>query len=540
MHRVIIWILPAFLTLLSGLAWPGSPAIDSNIRQQGFVYCVNGTLTTFNPQIASSGLTVDTLAIQLYDRLLHVDPYTYNLVPELAQSWDILDNGKTYRFRLRKEVPFQTTSWFTPGRMMHADDVVFSFQRVFDKKHPWHSVSGGKYPYFDSLQLNNAVEQVHKLDDYTVEFRLKAPDASFLWHLATQYAPILSAEYADFLAQQGNQEQMDRNPVGTGPFMLNEYRHGQYIRLLRNNHYWKRLPHIQQVLIDLTTGGAGRLSKLLTGECDVLAWPAASQLSILRADPRLRLTLRPGMNVAWLAFNTQKPPLDDSRVRHAIALSINNQRLIQAIYYGTAETAASILPRASWAYDKKLKVTEYNPAKARRILKELGITQLKLNLGVPVASHAYNPSPLKTAELLQSDLAQVGIEVIIIPVEGRFQEARLVEMHHDLMLSGWSTNSNDPDSFLRPLLSCTGIQSGTNYTHWCNKEFDKILQKALQAQQLATRIDYYYRAQKILEQQLPLLPLASSLQLQAYRHDINGLILSPFGNDSFADVFREK
>ncbi len=84
-----------------------------------------------------------------------------------------------------------------------------------------------------------------------------------------------------------------------------------------------------QVVVDLGSGGTGRLSKLLTGECDVLAWPAASQLTILRDDPRLRLTLRPGMNIAWLAFNTAKPPLDNPEVRHALALAINNQRLMQ-------------------------------------------------------------------------------------------------------------------------------------------------------------------------------------------------------------------
>lgn len=375
-----------------------------DIRQRGFVYCVSGILNTFNPQMASSGLTVDTLAAQLYDRLLDVDPYTYRLIPELAESWQVLDNGATYRFHLRKDVPFQTTDWFTPTRMMNADDVVFSFQRVFDSKHPYHKVNGGEYPYFDSLQFASAVKSVKKLDDYTVEFKLKAPDASFLWHLATHYAPVLSSEYADVLTQKGKEEQIDREPVGTGPFLLDEYRSGQYIRLFRNSHYWKGVPRMPQVVIDLGVGGTGRLSKLLTGECDVLAYPAASQLSILRDDPpRLRLTLRPGMNVAYLAFNTRKPPLSDQRVRQAIALSINNQRLMQSIYYGTAETAASILPRASWAYDNQAQVTEYNPEKAKEILKDLGITQLQLNLWVPTASQSYNPSPLKTAELIQAD-----------------------------------------------------------------------------------------------------------------------------------------
>ncbi len=532
-----------FSSLLLGLSVLSASALaapTNNIRNSGFVYCVNGTVNTFNPQMVSSGLVVDTLAAQLYDRLLDVDPYTYRLIPDLAQSWEVRDNGATYRFHLRKDVSFQHTNRFKPTRKMNADDVVFSFARMFDRQHPWHNVNGGSYPYFDSLQFSDSVQSVKKLDNDTVEIRLNSPDASFLWHIATHYAPILSQEYANKLTAIGQQERLDREPVGTGPFQLSEYRTGQYLRLARNPQYWKGVPRLQQVVIDLGVGGTGRLSKLLTGECDVLAYPAASQLSILRDDPRLRMTLRPGMNIAYLAFNTRKPPLDRPEVRHALALAINNERLMESIYYGTAETAASILPRASWAYDNDARVTEYNPAKAREALKALGLEDLHLRLVVPTTSQSWNPSPLKTAELLQADLAQVGVRVTIAPVEGRFQEAQLMAMNHDLTLTGWATDSNDPDSFFRPLLSCAAIRSQTNFAHWCSPAFDESLQRALLSQQLSARIDSYDQAQQILAQELPVLPLASSLRLQAYRHDIKGLVLSPFGNASFAGVYRDE
>jgi cationic peptide transport system substrate-binding protein len=541
--RLKLSSLLAVMGLLCGSAMAATPpalAPHGDIRDSGFVYCVSGQVNTFNPQKAGSGLIVDTLAAQIYDRLLDVDPYTYRLVPEIAESWEVLDNGATYRFHLRSGVPFQKTSWFQPTRALNADDVVFTFERIFNRNHPWHNVNGPNFPYFDSLQFADSVESVRKLDGHTVEFRLKRPDASFLWHLATHYASVMSAEYAANLTKIGKQELMDRQPVGTGPYQLNEYRAGQYIRLQRHPGFWRGEPLMPQVVVDLGSGGTGRLSKLLTGECDVLAWPAASQLTILRDDPRLRLTLRPGMNIAYLAFNTDKPPMNNPAVRHALALAINNQRLMQSIYYGTAETAASILPRASWAYDNEAKITEYNPAKARAQLKALGLENLTLHLWVPTTSQAWNPSPLKTAELIQADMAQVGVKVIIVPVEGRFQEARLMDMNHDLTLTGWATDSNDPDSFFRPLLSCAAIGSQTNFAHWCNREFDTVLQKALASQQLASRIDAYDEAQQILAKELPVLPLASSLRLQAYRYDIKGLVLSPFGNASFAGVSREK
>ncbi|SPW39313.1 peptide ABC transporter, substrate-binding protein [Escherichia coli] len=97
---------------------------------------------------------------------------------------------------------------------MNADDVVFTFQRIFDRNNPWHNVNGSNFPYFDSLQFADNVKSVRKLDNHTVEFRLAQPDASFLWHLATHYASVMSAEYARKLEKEDRQEQLDRQPVG--------------------------------------------------------------------------------------------------------------------------------------------------------------------------------------------------------------------------------------------------------------------------------------------------------------------------------------
>ncbi|HHR5884390.1 TPA: ABC transporter substrate-binding protein SapA [Providencia alcalifaciens] len=545
MRLLTLWFL--FTVSLSALAeqtdisYKDTIANDvpADIRQNGFIYCVNGIVTTFNPQLASSGLIIDPLGAQLYDRLLDVDPFTYRLIPELASRWEVLDNGATYRLYLRKDVKFQTTPWFTPTRNMNADDVVFSFSRMFETSNPYHFINGGRYPYFDSLQFASSVESIKKLNNYAVEFRLKSPDASFLWHLATHYAPILSAEYADALSASNHQEMIDWRPVGTGPFYFDDYQSGQFVRLLRNKDYWKGEPRMEEVVVDMGAGGTGRISKLLTGECDVLAYPAASQLKVLRDDPRLRISMRSGMNIAYLAFNTSKPPLDQLKVRQAISYAINNERLMQSIYYGTAETASSILPRASWAFDNQTKITDYNPELSKQMLQEMGLENLKLELWVPVASQSYNPSPLKMAELIQADLAQVGIVMSIRSVEGRFQENQLMDRSHDMTLAGWTTDSNDPDSFFRPLLSCAAIGSQTNLSHWCDTQFDEVLHKALLTQELANRIDYYHQAQKILAEELPILPLAYSLRLQAYRFDMKGLVISAFGNTSFAGVYRE-
>ncbi|UDG81452.1 Peptide transport periplasmic protein SapA [Candidatus Profftia lariciata] len=487
--------------------------------------------------MTSSGLIVDTLADQLYNKLLKIDPYTYHLIPELAQRWEILDSGARYILHLRKNVSFQKTRWFKPMRNMNANDVVFSFNRMFVRKHPYHNLNGGHYLYFDSLQFIYTVQSIHKLDNYTVEICLKQPNVSFLWHLATHHAPILSAEYANILMKENKKEKIDYLLVGTGPFMLNEYHAGQYIRLKKHDAFWKGKPCMPQVIIDLAAGGTGYLSKLLTRECDVLAYPAASQLSILRND--LRLILSPSMNIAYLVFNTQKKPLDNINVRRAIAYSINNKRLMQSIYYGTVEMATSILPRTSWAYDQKANTTEYNPEKSITLLKQAGVDNLSLQLCVPTRSQVYNSSPLKTAELIQADMAQVDIHVSIVSVQGQSQEQHLSDMNYDIILSGWVIDSNDPDNLFRPLLNCAAIDSQTNLSYWCDPSFDYLLHKSLLSQNIVQRIIYYQNAQKILAEQLPILPLVYFLHLQVYHHDIQGLILTPFGNISFADVCRK-
>jgi cationic peptide transport system substrate-binding protein len=182
--------------------------------------------------------------------------------------------------------------------------VIFTFSRIFNRDHPWHNVNGSSFPYFDSLQFADSVESVRKLDNQTVEFRLKRPDASFLWHLATHYASVMSAEYGAQLTKAIVRNSLTASRSAPVRSSWKSTAPGN-IRLQRHPDYWRGKPLMPQVVVDLGSGGTGRLSKLLTGECDVLAWPAASQLTILRDDPRLRLTLRPGMNIAWLAFNRQ-------------------------------------------------------------------------------------------------------------------------------------------------------------------------------------------------------------------------------------------
>lgn len=526
------------LNLLTGCE---KTADQNKVRQSGFVYCGQGSLSTFNPQLVDSGITVDVLSPQIYNTLLTLDSDTLKPVPSLAKSWHVNQAGTEYTFDLRHDIPFQTTSWFTPSRTMNAADVVFSFRRIIDANNPYHYVHGGVYPWFTGLDFQNMLLSVKAVDKYTVKFTLNHPNNSFLENLATPHAVVLSKEYANKLQRNGEKEHLDTHPVGTGPFYLSDYEINDYVRLKRNNHYWDGVAKMQQVVLNISQRGTGSLAKLLSGECDVLNAPIASQLPTIKRHKHIALTSKPAMNVAFLALNTAKNGLDDVRVRKAISYAINRQNILDSVFYGTGSIAYNILPPTSWAYNRDSSQIRFDRNYALALLRAAGFEHgLELTMSVPAAPRRYDPSPRKTAELIQSNLADVGITVTLVPEERLTRNELAARDDIDIYLTGWEGTTTDPDSFLRPLLSCDANKAGLNYSMWCNKDFDFILDLALEVTRPRYRLNLYKQAQNILNQEFPLIPLAHGKQFNAYNDSLSGIQMTPFNLQPFNTVERVK
>ncbi len=506
----------------------------------GLIYCAEGSPLSFNPHVSNSGVTLDASARPLYDRLLEVNPNTLALEPALATNWHVSEDGLTYTLTLRKGVTFHHTPWFKPTRTFNADDVVFTYARQLDEQHPYHNVSGGDYPYFYSLGQDLLIKRVSKKGPQTVVFELNQPNASFLATLASDYAVILSAEYAEQMLQAGTPALLDSRPIGTGPFSFKEYRHNEFIRYLRHPGYWGGDAKIEQLVYDITPKSAKRLAKLLTGECDVMSTPSASQLSVIKHNPALSLSVQSGMNVAFLALNTRKPPFNNVKVRQAIASAINIDNLLQAVYFDTGLPANSLLPTLSWGYNPSLPERKPDLKRARQLLKEAGMEKgFEMQVLVQPDARPYNPDAVKTAQLIRSDLAKVGIKLKIVQREWPVIEGRLTKGQYDSLLSGWIADNADPDNFFRQLLSCSAVERGNNYSRWCSPAFDQLLDDAVTTPQLSFRLRNYYYAQTLLNEQLPLIPLAHALRTQVSRSDIEGLTLMPFGGTSFNQAHRE-
>ncbi|WP_150137869.1 ABC transporter substrate-binding protein SapA [Candidatus Enterovibrio escicola] len=517
------------------------PFSDNSIRNRGFIYCGGGQPNTFNPQLSDGGLTTYTLSSQIFDRLLQFDPVTYQPIPMLAQSWIINPNGTQYTFFLRHSATFQVTDWFIPHQGVTAKDVVFSFKRLISQEHPFHHVSGGKYPWFDSMDFAGLVDNVEALDDYTVLFTLSRPDVSFLSTLATTYAVIHSSEYAKALQHEGKLSRIDTHPVGSGAFYLDEYQPHQIIRLKRHWGYWKGAAPMEQIVYDISIHGTGTLAKLVTRECDVLSSPIASQPSVIEKDPDFVLSYQTGMNVAFLALNTKHPALSSLDVRQAINLAVNRDDIIQSVYYGIGTPATGMLPPMSWAYAEHAQFT-FSPRLAISLMTKAGYRHgFSVDLLVPLTPKRFNPNPRKTAELIQSNLAAIGITVNILTQEDINRKKLRDNLDNlDMVLTGWIADNGDPDNFLRPLLSCKAQSTSWNLSNWCNRSFDRFLDAATITEDRKKRRELYLQAQTILRDRMPIIPIAHGVHYQARNLTLRGMTLSPFGDKSFANVSRNR
>lgn len=508
----------------------------ASLSTKSIIYCSEGSPEGFNPQMVISSTTIDATSNQLYNRLITFNDVTNDVSPSIAKSWHITRDGTKITFYLRQDVDFHHTSYFTPTRKLNADDVLFSFNRILDTEHEYHDVSGGNYPFFERINFSDLVEDIEKINDYTVRFTLSRPDSSFLANLATSFAVILSAEYAEYLSENYMQQQIDMLPIGTGPFKYKEYRAGAFIRYAVHETYWQNNINIEQLLFDITPSNTGRLTKLLAKECDIVAYPIAH--GIITERPDLILDEITSFNIAYLGFNTTQPPFDNKLVRKAISFAIDKEAIINAIYFDKADIARTIIPPASWAYDNNIDPKEYSINEAINILNAAGYPDgFTMNLWAIPEQRAYNPDAITMAKLIAGDLEKIGINVnIIYDYDWNTFIQLISERQHHAVLLGWTAEHPDPDNFFTPLLSCASSSRGYIGTFWCNEEADSLIKQSIQTHDIEQRKALYSKVLKIAEDELPLIPIAHSKRFQARSKNISGQVLKPFGGVDFEEV----
>lgn len=534
-------LLKVWLIACSLLSVACTPDKSSDLANNTLLYCSEASPDSFNPQLATSGTTIDAVSNQIYSRLVKIDSKTGKIKSDLARTVIVSEDAKRYRFYLRKGVPFHSTDYFTPTRTLTSEDVLFTFSRMIKLEHDFHFVGGGIYPFFDNMELANIVEEIIAVDELTVEFRLNEPQASFLANMATDFAVILSAEYADILSQQDQKHLLDQKPIGTGPYKFKEYKRDHFIRYLKHNEYWNGEPKLKQIVYDITPNNSHRLAKLMTKECDVLSFPTASDLGFLEDKDSIKITTADSMNVSFWAFNTNAEPLDDPIVRQALAHAVDYKAILEAVYFNNAEQATSLLPPSSWAHPSVDYTREYSLSKAKQLLEEAGYgAGFSMNIWAMTVQRVYNPNAKKMAEILQQSLAKLNISVNIITYEWGSYTTRLSTGEHDSVLLGWVADNADPDNFYRSLLSCTAAFSGSNVSGWCNDEYDEQVSEALTTSDKATRKAIYEDTEQLIFDYAPLVPIAYATRHKVHRNNIHQVNLAPNGGIDLSQTTKGK
>ena len=446
------------------------------------------------------------------------------------------DDGLQYTFTLRKGVKFHTTKDFTPSRDFNADDVVFSFMRQLDDKHPFHEVSGGQYEYFVGMDMPGLLKSVDKIDEYTVKFTLNQPEAPFLANLGMDFASIQSAEYAEQQQAAGSPEQVDLSPVGTGPFQLVAYQKDAVIRYKANPDYWAGPAKIDKLIYAITPDASVRYQKLKAGECHVMPYPNPADIPAMRDDADVNLLEQEGLNVGYLAFNTEKPPFDNKLVRQALNLAVDKQAIIDVVFQGAGTAAKNPIPPTIWSYNESVSDYPYDPEKAKELLKEAGAEGLKTNIWAMPVQRPYNPNARRMAELIQADWAKVGVEAEIVSFEWGEYLKRSKLGEHDTVLLGWTGDNGDPDNFLYVLLGCEAAKDSANRARWCHKPFDDLLIQAKRVSNVAQRTDLYEQAQVMFKEEAPWVTIAHSIVFMPVRPEVVDYKIDPFGGHVFYGV----
>lgn len=501
------------------------------------VYCAEGSPENFTPALNTTGTSFDA-ARPVYDRLVHFTRGSSQIEPGLAESWTVSPDGKSFTFKLRAGVKFHGgVNGFKPTRDFNADDVIWSFERQWKADHPYAKVSGGKYDYFADMGLKDDLVAVEKLDPLTVRLSFKHANVTMLANLAMDFAAIGSAEYAEHLTRLGKKEQFDQQPVGTGPFSFVVYQKDAVIRYKANKGYWGEKALVDDLVFAITTDPTARLSKLKAGECHFTGYPRPADLPEMQKDPALKVISQPGLNIAYWAFNTQKPPLDKKEVRQALIMAIDKAALVKDVYLGAGQAAKNFIPPTVAAYNDAVKDFPHDPAQAKALLAKAGVkAPLEIDLWYMPVARPYNPNAKRMAEMMQADLAQVGVNAKLVTFEWGEYRKRLQQGEHLTGMMGWNGDNGDADNFFF-LHSCDAARpGGQNLSKWCSKAFDEKLEKARSLTDAKERIRLYKEMQQIEHDEAFEMKIAHSVVYEAMRKEVSGYKQSPFNSHQFNGV----
>lgn len=459
--------------------------------------------------------------IQIYSGLVRLDNQL-QIQPDLARSWVVSPDGRSYTFTLRDGVRFQD------GRAVTADDIKFSLERTLDPA--TNSTIAGLYlgDIVGAAERRAGraaqVDGISVLDPRTVRLTIDAPKSYFLAKLTHPAAYVVDR------ANVTSGPDWARRPNGSGPFRLKSWQEGQELVLERSPTYSGPAPGIAEIHYYL--GPERPLGLFQQGKLD-LAWVGAGDVPRV-TDPegpfRRRLITQPTLALWFIGFNTQKKPFDDPKVRQAFALATNRQLLINGSFRGSVTAATQVLPPGLAGYDPTLAATPFDPSQARQALSESSYgTAARLPKIEFAVDRGQSNFALGFTQMFSTNL---GVDVSVVVYENSYFD-ELRQRNPQMFSMGWIADYPDPQDFLDILF---GRHSDSNYTNYDNPAVEALLQQANLEVDSRQRIDLYRQAQRLILQDTPIIPLYNETDYLLIRDGVEGLAMTPLGILSFSGV----
>jgi ABC-type transport system substrate-binding protein len=412
----------------------------------------------------------------------------------LATTWATVDR-RTWTFTLREGVRFQD------GAPLDAEAVVANLERL--------------------RRLRGFPGRAERAGPYVVTIVLDRPDAAFLATLSQPFFALQSPKrLSDPLAERA---------VGTGPFRIVSARPGE-IALEANPDHWGGPPRLKALVFRRLADEDALVKALLADDVDLTSAIGQDRATRLRADPRVTLDSRIGLNVAFLCLNNERAPLDEVRVRQALARGVDRPHLVGGTLGGHGEPARNPLPPSLWGYDRRTKDLALDPAAARRLLAQAGLDRgLDLELLFADSPRPYLPSPRRVAEEIRDDLSAIGVRARLrdIATWSEYTE-KVTRGEYEMALLGWQADTLDPNDFLSALLASDSIGT-TNRSRYRSAAMDAILKRGRMGSDPETRVAAYHEAQALFQKDMPWVPLYHGSLYTVHRRSLRGLNLGPTG-----------
>lgn len=512
MKRVLVLIISILvLTSLAGCAKSANaPQESSTTQDKSLVIATAADLGTIDPAVAMDN-SAWKISYPAYERLVNFKGSSTEVEPGLAKSWSISPDGLTWTFIL------QENHKFADGTSLDAAAVKYSFDRLM-------TIKKGPSDAFPSL------ESVTAVDPQTVVFKLKTVFPAFLSTLATNGGGIVNpAVMKEEKDGDLGQNWLANHTAGSGPYVLSEWIPEQSLKLTANPNYSGEKPNLATINVKIIKDPSSQRMALEKGDVDIAENIPVDQIKELKSNQDLVIFNTPSLMVDYVYLNTQKPGLNNPKVRQAISYAVDYQGIISSVWQGNATQMRGPVPQGLWGYQSDLFQYTKNVEKAKSLLQEAGVKDLTLNF-------MYSDNKAwweQEAQIIQNNLAEIGIKVNLQKIAYAAQREKIDAGDFDLTLGVWSPDYADPYMFMNYWFDSDNFGLAGNRAFYKNDQVDQLVRKAASVNDQAQRTDLYKQAQELIVQDAPYVFLVQKNYQLPMRKSVQGFVFNPMLQDMY-------